>query len=253
MDIRKGEWIALLGSNGSGKSTFLKILSALLKPTQGVFSCFTDNACDKTKIEQWSGTAIVFQNPEDQAVALSVEEDTAFGPENIGMERTEIAKNVKNALNAVGLSGMENRLVSELSGGQKQRLALAGVLAMKPHTILLDEPLSMLDPQTRREFIKIIEKEHAAGKTIVQTGHSLKEIRSCTRVIILDKGRIKADMPRKEFFDLTAEEIKTLGFEKPALETLFEMMKNEGLTDKETIPCVQSATEILLCRSQRKI
>ena len=185
LEIRAGEWVALLGSNGSGKSTLLKILSALLTPTQGFcFVCGLDTR--EAKPEQLRGiSSIVFQNPEDQIVAAVVEEEAAFGPENLGCPTEEICRRVEESLKATGLWERRGDLVSSLSGGQKQRLALAGALAMHPQAILLDEALSMLDPRSRLEFTEIIKREHAKGVTIVEVTHRLEEIRCAGRVIVM--------------------------------------------------------------------
>ena len=200
LEIRAGEWVALLGSNGSGKSTLLKLLSALLIPTQGLCFVGEKNTAYAAGSELRGVTAIVFQNPEDQIVAATVEEEVAFGPENLGCPREDICARVSEALEAVGLTERRESLVASLSGGQKQRLALAGALAMHPQAILLDEAMSMLDPQSRRDFTSIIAAEHGRGRTIVEVTHRLDEIRGADRVVVLEDGRISLDVPAKDFF-----------------------------------------------------
>lgn len=248
MEIRAGEWVAVLGSNGSGKSTLLKLLSALLFPTQGLCFVGASPSSALTRQQMSRAAAIVFQNPEDQIVASTVEEETAFGPENLGLPSREIISRVKEALTATGLSGFEKRLVSSLSGGQKQRLALAGALAMKPRAILLDEAMSMLDPQSRADFTHLVAAEHKDGKTIVQVTHRLEEIRLSDRVVLLCDGVVALDLPTGEFLKMSAAELARLNLNKPPLERLAEGLAGIGLFDKESEISVESITNIL-CRS----
>ena len=235
LEIRAGEWVALLGSNGSGKTTLLKILSALLAPTQGS-SFICGGGSERPAAKRSARCAIVFQNPEDQIVASTLEEEVAFGPENLGCPTEEIRGRVSESLAACGLAGMETRLVSSLSGGQKQRLALAGALAMHPAAILLDEALSMLDPQSRRAFTEIIAAEHSKGKTIVQVTHRLEEIRGAERVLLLKEGKIALDMRREDFFKMKGSELSELGLELPPLERLCEGLKGDGLLPEGCAP-----------------
>ena len=172
---------------------------------------------------------MVFQNPEDQIVASTVEEETAFGPENMGLPSAEIIKRVDEALTAAGLSDKKKKLVAQLSGGQKQRLALAGALAMHPKAILLDEALSMLDARSRLDFSEIIKKEHQKGTTIVEVTHRLEEIRDAERVIILDKGTVAEDMGSREFFMKSSEWFTARRLEKPPFEKLRELLAAEKL------------------------
>lgn len=248
MEIRAGEWVAVLGSNGSGKSTLLKLLSALLFPTQGLCFVGASPSSALTRQQMSRAAAIVFQNPEDQIVASTVEEETAFGPENLGLPSREIISRVKEALTATGLAGFEKRLVSSLSGGQKQRLALAGALAMKPRAILLDEAMSMLDPQSRADFTHLVAAEHKEGKTIVQVTHRLEEIRLSDRVVLLCDGVVALDLPTGEFLKMSAAELARLNLNKPPLERLAEGLAGIGLFDKESEISVESITNIL-CRS----
>ncbi len=248
MEIRAGEWVAVLGSNGSGKSTLLKLLSALLFPTQGLCFVGASPSSALTRQQMSRAAAIVFQNPEDQIVASTVEEETAFGPENLGLPSREIISRVKEALTATGLAGFEKRLVSSLSGGQKQRLALAGALAMKPRAILLDEAMSMLDPQSRADFTHLVAAEHKDGKTIVQVTHRLEEIRLSHRVVLLCDGVVALDLPTGEFLKMSAAELARLNLNKPPLERLAEGLAGIGLFDKESEISVESITNTL-CRS----
>ncbi|MCD8163514.1 MAG: ATP-binding cassette domain-containing protein [Synergistaceae bacterium] len=248
LEIRAGEWVALLGSNGSGKSTLLKLLSALLFPTQGL--CFVEgrNTAEAKSGELRGVSAIVFQNPEDQIVAATVEEEVAFGPENLGCPPAEISARVEEALAATGLTERRESLVSALSGGQKQRLALAGALAMHPRAILLDEAMSMLDPQSRRDFTEIIAAEHKRGRTIVEVTHRLDEIRVADRVIVLADGVIAMDMPAREFLRKSDEELCAMNLNKPPLERLYELLLRRGLLPEDTETSAEGIGEKLLCR-----
>lgn len=248
LEIRAGEWVALLGSNGSGKSTLLKLLSALLLPTQG--TCFVNG--QDTSICASDGSlrgysAMVFQNPEDQIVAATLEEDASFGPENLGCQAEDIRERVDSALHAVGLEAERNALVSSLSGGQKQRLALAGALAMKPAALLLDEATSMLDPESRIEFTDIIASEHERGTTIIEVTHRLEEIRGADRVIVIEAGRIVMDVPAGSFLSLDTAELAAMNFAKPPLERLAEDLKAFGAVPAGTRVSV-SSLEYELCR-----
>ena len=232
LEIRPGEWVAVLGSNGSGKSTLMKLLNALLIPTQGF--CFVDGEDSSTpdaseRIK--SKAAMVFQNPEDQIVASVVEEDTAFGPENLGYSSEEIIKRVHDALETVGLYHKHKMPVSSLSGGEKQRLALAGALAVSPACILLDEAMSMLDPSARDEFASIIKKENEHGITVVQVTHRLDEIYNADRVVIVESGKISWMGTVSEFLSKTEKELNNMNFEKPALSVLIEELSHNGVLD----------------------
>lgn len=230
LEIRAGEWLAVLGPNGSGKSTLLKLFNALLIPTQGF--CFVDgkltseseNICDIR-----AKAAMVFQNPDDQIIAPTVEEDVAFGPENIGLASEETRRRVDSALHAVGLDGMGRAESASLSGGQKQRLALAGAIALDPGALLLDEALSMLDPYTRRELSRFIKREHESGMTIVQVTHRLDEIIYADRVVVLDGGRIMTNMAAGEFLSKTEEELAELNLQKPSVSILRDRLCCAGL------------------------
>lgn len=247
LEIRAGEWVAVLGSNGSGKSTLLKLLSALLFPTQGLCLINGTPSGELSREDVSSAAAIVFQNPEDQIVAASVEEEVAFGPENLGMPPEKIEAAVRESLEAVGLAGFEKRMTAALSGGQKQRLALAGALAMGPKAILLDEALSMLDPQSRIEFTNLIKKKHAEGMTIVEVTHRLEEIRFADRVVVLMGGKIFIDMPAVHFLRKSKKELALLGLAKPPLETAAEDLCIEGLLPRDIPVTIESILNIL-CR-----
>ncbi len=235
LEIRAGEWTALLGSNGSGKSTLLKLFNALLLPSQG--RCFIDgkDTSEAGNVEAIrSKVSIVFQNPEDQIVASVVEEDTAFGPENLGLPSDEIKARVKDALLSVGLWEKRKHSVSSLSGGQKQRLALAGVLAIKPGALLLDEAMSMLDPVSRKRFLELIRRQHSLGVTIVQVTHRLDEIAASDRTVVITDGSIGWQGRTEDFLSLEENKLKDMGFCKPPLTVFKEELVAKGVLPKST-------------------
>ncbi|NLD06017.1 MAG: ATP-binding cassette domain-containing protein [Synergistaceae bacterium] len=235
LEIRAGEWVALLGPNGSGKSTLLKLFNALLLPSQG--RCFVDglNTKEARAIEMIrSKVSIVFQNPEDQIVASVVEEDTAFGPENLGLSSDEIINRVKEALVGVGLWEKRKHAVSSLSGGQKQRLALAGVLAIRPGALLLDEAMSMLDPESRKNFLDLIKREHSSGCTIVQVTHRLDEILNSDRTVVITDGQISWQGKTEDFLSTSEDDLKEMGFAKPPLAVLKEELVKSGIIPGST-------------------
>lgn len=222
--IQVGEFITIIGANGSGKSTLARHLNALLLPTNGEVYV---NGISTRDPSRWKdlhrNIAMVFQHPESQAVATSIEEDVAFGPENLGIPREEIRRRVDRALEAVGLAGMQKRAPHHLSGGQKQRLALAGVLAMQPRCIVLDEATSMLDPSGRKGFREIIQRLHDQGVTIVMITQDMDEAIISDRVIVLSQGRVVADgAPRKVMVD--SEFLRSIGLDLPAMTSLAQAL-----------------------------
>lgn len=192
LEIPKGSFVAVLGHNGSGKSTFAKQINALLTPGSGDVKVLGMDTKDEDKV--WdirSKAGMVFQNPDNQIVSTIVEEDVAFGPENLGVPQPDILPRVNEALRAVGLEGFNQRAPHMLSGGQKQRVAIAGVLAMKPEIIVFDEPTAMLDPQGRAEVMKTIRRlNREEGKTIVLITHYMEEAAECDRVYVMNGGKI---------------------------------------------------------------
>ncbi len=200
-EVEQGEYLALVGMNGSGKSTLAKLLNGLYIPSKGtVLVDGIDTANDDTIFEVRKKVGIVFQNPDNQAVATIVEDDVAFGPENLGIPREEIVERVNEALEAVGMDKHRERTFSKLSGGQKQRVAIAGVLAMRPDVIILDESTSMLDPKGRRKIMSIVKKLNEAGITIINITHHMDEAAHANRIIVLKNGSIIADSTPKEIF-----------------------------------------------------
>lgn len=191
LNIEDGEFFCILGGNGSGKSTFAKHLNALLQPDTGTVCVNGMDASDPELVYGIRSTAgMVFQNPDDQLVATLVEDDVAFGPENLGVESAQIAQRVREALKAVGLVGFERHETHALSGGQKQRVALAGVLAMEPRVLILDEASSMLDPRGRKGLMKACHALHERGMTIVMITHFMEEAAEADRVAVFQAGRV---------------------------------------------------------------
>ncbi len=225
--VKKGEFVAILGHNGSGKSTFAKHINALLIPSSGtvwVNGKDTKNDENLWDIRQTAG--MVFQNPDNQIIATIVEEDVAFGPENMGIEPDEIRKRVDSALSTVGMTEYANYSPSLLSGGQKQRIAIAGILAMKPKCIVLDEPTAMLDPRGRKEVIDTIYKLNKEENiTIILITHYMEETINADRVIVIDNGNVAMEGTPKEVFK-QVEKIKELGLDVPQVtETAYELRK----------------------------
>ncbi len=199
--VERGEFVALAGMNGSGKSTLAKLLNGLFVPSQGDVLIDGLNTKDEDNIfEIRKKAGMVFQNPDNQTVATIIEDDVAFGPENVGVERSEIIKRVNDALEAVGMSEYRTRTASKLSGGQKQRIAIAGVLAMRPDILILDESTSMLDPNGRKEIMDIAKKLNDGGITVINITHNMDEAVYADRVIVMRKGRIAIDGSPKEVF-----------------------------------------------------
>ena len=216
LNIEDGEFFCILGGNGSGKSTFAKHLNALLQPDAGTVRINGMDASDPELVYDIRSTAgMVFQNPDDQLVATLVEDDVAFGPENLGVESAQIAQRVREALKAVGLVGFERHETHALSGGQKQRVALAGVLAMEPRVLILDEASSMLDPRGRKGLMKACHALHERGMTIVMITHFMEEAAEADRVAVFQAGRV-AMLGTPEEILTRADELARLNLDMPA-------------------------------------
>ena len=243
LDIEKGSFVAILGSNGSGKSTLAKHLNALLLPTAGTVTvCGMDTADPANTWEIRRRCGMVFQNPDNQLVSSVVEDDVAFGPENLGVDPIEIRRRVDYALKAVGMYEHRKKGPHLLSGGQKQRIAIAGVIAMMPECIVFDEPTAMLDPSGRREILSIIKELHSQGKTVVLITHFMEEAAQADRTIVMDKGRVAFDGTPAQLFALgsklgemhlelpfaaeLSEELRKLGIDVPA-----SIIDEEGLAE----------------------
>ena len=228
LSIGKGEFVAILGHNGSGKSTLAKHFNAILLPSQGcvwVDGIQTDN--EKLLFDIRSKVGLVFQNPDNQIVASIIEEDVALAPENLGVEPSQIRVQVDNALEAVGMTKYTKHAVHHLSGGQKQRVAIAGILAMNPECIVLDEPTAMLDPKGRSEIMKTIRKLNQNGTTVVLITHFMEEAVEAGRVIVIDSGEIVLDGEPKQVFS-QVEKLKEVGLDVPPQTELCVHLKNQG-------------------------
>ncbi|MBS4899442.1 MAG: energy-coupling factor transporter ATPase [Clostridiales bacterium] len=231
MEVRQGEFIAVLGHNGSGKSTFAKHLNALLLPGQGRVYIDKMDTCDPAntlKIREKAG--MVFQNPDNQLVASVIEEEVAFGPENLGIEPSEIVSRVDNALKAVGMTAYKENSPNRLSGGQKQRIAIAGILAMLPKCIILDEPTAMLDPKGRKDVLSVLhELNKKEGVTIILITHNMEEVIDSDRVFVMDKGKVVMNGSPREVFS-RVEELQELRLDVPEVTKLAFEIKKSGIS-----------------------
>lgn len=230
MNIKKGEFLVVLGHNGSGKSTIAKHMNALLLPTDGkMFVDGMDTVEESLLWEIRSRAGMVFQNPDNQLVATIVEEDVAFGPENLGVEPQEIRKRVDDCLKKVGMYEYRKHAPHLLSGGQKQRIAIAGILAMMPKCIIFDEPTAMLDPSGRKEVLDTIKDVNKnLGITIVLITHYMDEAAMADRVIVMDKGEVKLEGTPREVFS-NVEQIKSIGLDVPQVTELAYELGKEGI------------------------
>lgn len=229
LNIEDGEFFCILGGNGSGKSTFAKHLNALLQPDTGTVRVNGMDASDPELVYDIRSTAgMVFQNPDDQLVATLVEDDVAFGPENLGVPSAQIAQRVRDVLKAVGLVGFERHETHALSGGQKQRVALAGVLAMEPRVLILDEASSMLDPRGRKGLMKACRALHARGMTIVMITHFMEEAAEADRVAVFQAGRV-AMLGTPEEILTRADELAQLNLDMPASCCLGRTLRAKGV------------------------
>ena len=234
IDIKRGEYVAILGHNGSGKSTLAKLLNMILTPTVGkIYIDGTDITVDSFSEDDIFDIrrkiGMVFQNPDNQLVATVVEEDVAFGPENLGLPREEIRNRVNSSLALVGMSEYARHAPHKLSGGQKQRVAIAGIIAMKPQVIIFDESTAMLDPQGRHEVVDIMERlNKEEGITVLNITHYMEEAARADRVIVINDGRIALDGTPREVF-ANVEKLRDMGLEAPQGNELVLELKNEGL------------------------
>ncbi|NLL45424.1 MAG: energy-coupling factor transporter ATPase [Clostridiales bacterium] len=246
LSIEEGSFVAVLGHNGSGKSTFAKHLNAILLPEGGkVYVAGMDTHDENLTIEIRRQVGMVFQNPDNQMVANVVEEDVAFGPENLGVEPSEIRRRVDEALKLVGMYEYRTHAPHLLSGGQKQRIAIAGIIAMRPRCIVLDEPTAMLDPVGREEVIKTIrELNRNQGITVVLITHHMKETIDADRVIIMEDGRIVADGRPSEVF-ARVEEIKAVGLDVPDTTELIYELNREGFNLPLEALSVEECAEVI--------
>ena len=230
LQITEGEFIAILGHNGSGKSTMAKHMNALLIPTDGKMLVNKMDTSDMNNLWNIRETAgMVFQNPDNQLVATIVEEDVAFGPENLGVAPEEIRKRVDEALERVGMSEYKKHAPHLLSGGQKQRIAIAGILAMQPKCIIFDEPTAMLDPSGRKEVLDtIIDLNRNYGITVILITHYMDEAAKADRIVVMDKGKLILDGKPRDVFS-NVEKIKNIGLDVPQVTELSYELQKVGI------------------------
>ena len=230
LQITEGEFIAILGHNGSGKSTMAKHMNALLIPTDGKMLVNKMDTSDMNNLWNIRETAgMVFQNPDNQLVATIVEEDVAFGPENLGVPPEEIRKRVDEALERVGMSEYKKHAPHLLSGGQKQRIAIAGILAMQPKCIIFDEPTAMLDPSGRKEVLDtIIDLNKNYGITVILITHYMDEAAKADRIVVMDKGKLILDGKPRDVFS-NVEKMKNIGLDVPQVTELSYELQKVGI------------------------
>ena len=247
LEIERGSFTVILGHNGSGKSTLAKMLNGLNKPTSGDVLVDGINTKDEaTEIEVKRKVGMVFQNPDNQIIASIVEEDVAFGPENLGLEPAEIRRRVDNALKAVDMYDFRESTPHRLSGGQKQRIAIAGIMAMEPECLVLDEPTAMLDPKGRAEIISTLHRLNSEkGITIVLITHYMEEAENADRVIVMNDGKIIADnVPKVIFSDVKT--LKSVGLDVPQTAELLYSLKENGFpVDTHALSVKEAAAEII--------
>ena len=252
LSIEEGQFVAVLGRNGSGKSTLAKMINALLVPTEGSVTVFGLDASDpKNTFEIRKSAGMVFQNPDNQTVASIVEDDVAFGPENLGVPREEIGKRIDFALDAVGMQAFRHATPSRLSGGQKQRIAIAGVLAVMPKIMILDESTAMLDPKGRREVMDVIKKlNKERGMTVILITHFMDEALEADRAIVMHRGEAVMDGTPEEIFS-RADELETYNLTLPRAAYISKKLAEGGMPVKGAFNAEELAEEI--CASLRKI
>lgn len=248
LDIQKGQFVAILGHNGSGKSTLAKHINALLQPTSGtVWVREKDTSQEENLWDVRKSAGMVFQNPDNQIIGNVVEEDVGFGPENIGVPTKDIWTRVNESLEAVGMTAYRYHSPNKLSGGQKQRVAIAGVMAMKPECIIMDEPTAMLDPNGRREVIRTVhELNQKEGITVLLITHYMNEVIDADRVIVMDQGHVVMDGKPREIFS-RVEELKKYRMDVPQATELAYELRQEGVALPEGILTPEELVEGL-CR-----
>lgn len=254
IEIQEGEFVAVLGHNGSGKSTLAKHANAILLPSGGVVYVYDMDTRQEELLFQIRQTVgMVFQNPDNQIVATVVDEDVAFAPENLGVPPEEIRRRVDDALERVGMSEYKSHAPHMLSGGQKQRVAIAGVLAMEPKCIVLDEPTAMLDPKGRKEVIGTIQRlNQEEGTTVLLITHYMNEAALADRIIVMDEGQVVLEGTPKEVF-VHVEELKRIGLDVPQTTELMYQLRKHGVDVRQDIlsdeECIQEL-ELLLRQHQ---
>lgn len=251
LSIEEGQFVAVLGMNGSGKSTLAKLINALLVPFSGKVEVFGMNtADDKKTFEIRKNAGMVFQNPDNQTVASIVEDDVAFGPENIGVPREEIGKRIDFALNAVGMQEFRKSTPARLSGGQKQRIAIAGVLAILPKIMILDESTAMLDPRGRREVMDVIRRlNREKGMTVILITHFMDEALQADRAIVMHRGEVVMDGAPEEIF-ARSDELETYNLTLPRAAYVCKKLQEAGMPVRNAFTAEELAEGI--CELLRK-
>lgn len=246
LEIEQGEFIAILGHNGSGKSTMAKHFNGILLPTEGTVWIGEKDTKDDNSLWEIRQTAgMVFQNPDNQIIGNIVEEDVAFGPENLGVPTEDIWKIVESSLESVGMIAYRKHSPNKLSGGQKQRVAIAGVIAMKPKCIILDEPTAMLDPNGRKEVIKtVMELNKKEGITVILITHYMEEVTDVDRIVVMDEGKIVMEGKPKEIFS-QVETLKKYRLDVPQVTELAYELKKEGIPLDDGILTVEELVKQL--------
>ncbi len=242
--VKRGDFVAILGHNGSGKSTLAKQINAILVPTEGTL--YVDGMDTQEEERLWDirqTAGMVFQNPDNQIIATVVEEDVGFGPENLGVPTQEIWERVERSLRAVGMYEYRTHSPNRLSGGQKQRVAIAGIMAMKPKCIVLDEPTAMLDPNGRREVIRTVrELNRREGVTVLLITHYMEEVIHADRVIVMDDGKVVMQGTPREIFS-QVEKLKEYRMDVPQITELAHELKKAGMPLPDGILSVEEFTE----------
>ncbi|MDF2513501.1 MAG: ecfA2 [Herbinix sp.] len=246
LDVKKGDFIAILGANGSGKSTLAKHINAILYPTDGGVWVNGMNTAEEKNLWEIRQTAgMVFQNPDNQIIATVVEEDVGFGPENLGVPTQEIWERVEKSLEAVGMLEFRNSSPNKLSGGQKQRVAIAGIMAMKPQCIVLDEPTAMLDPNGRKEVIATVrELNKKENVTVILITHHMDEVIYADKVFVMERGQVKMEGTPREIFT-RVDEIKKYRLDAPQVTELAYELKKAGVNLPDGILTVEELIEAI--------
>jgi energy-coupling factor transport system ATP-binding protein len=246
LNIERGSFTVILGHNGSGKSTLAKMLNGLYKPTKGdVLVDGINTKTEETEIEVKRRVGMVFQNPDNQLISSIVEEDVAFGPENLGLDPKEIRKRVDESLKAVGMYEFKNSTPHHLSGGQKQRIAIAGMIALRPDCLILDEPTAMLDPKGRAEIVDTVMKlNKEKGITVVLITHYMEEAENADRVLVMNDGVIIADGTPKEIFK-NVEMLKGVGLDVPQTTELLYALNKNGMAVPTNVLSVEETAKVI--------
>ena len=250
LGFKPGELTAVLGHNGSGKSTLAKLLNGLYVPTAGTVTvCGMDTALDEHTWEIRQAAGLVFQNPDNQLVASIVRDDVAFGLENIGVPSEEMPGRIEAALRDVGMLDFIDRAPHMLSGGQKQRIAIAGILAMRPKALILDEATAMLDPKGRREVFSVVERlNREQGITVVWITHFMEEAARCRRVVVMDNGQCAMDGTPEEVFT-QSDRLRAMRLDVPPMVALGDLLRERGMKiSREAMDVESMAREVLACR-----